>query len=64
MYAAKWEEGGSISYLYAYNDLLLSKEANDTASDFVRERIRATLLVERLQSHAAGERRGRSRKAG
>ena len=39
-YAAKWAEGGSISYLYSYTDLLLDEEANKTASDFVRERIR------------------------
>jgi cyclohexanone monooxygenase len=43
MYEAKWQEGGSISYLYSYNDLLLNKEANDTASDFVRDKIRATV---------------------
>jgi len=42
-YAAKWAEGGSISYLYAYNDLLVNKASNDTASDFVRERIRGTV---------------------
>ena len=42
-YAAKWAEGGSISYLYAYNDLLVNKASNDTASEFVRERIRATV---------------------
>jgi cyclohexanone monooxygenase len=43
MYASKWAEGGSISYLYAYTDLLLDKAANDTASEFVREQIRATV---------------------
>lgn len=43
MYEAKWGEGGSISYLYSYTDLLLNKEANDTASEFVREKIRATV---------------------
>ncbi|NKB59695.1 MAG: NAD(P)-binding protein [Alphaproteobacteria bacterium] len=42
-YEAKWAEGGSISFLFAYKDLLLNKEANDTASDFVREKIRATV---------------------
>ncbi len=40
-YEAKWEEGGSISFLYAYTDLLLNKDANDTASEFVREKIRS-----------------------
>ena len=39
-YESKWAEGGSISFLYTYKDLLVNKEANDTASDFVRERIR------------------------
>ena len=39
-YEAKWQEGGSISYLYAYTDLLVNKKANDTASEFVRNKIR------------------------
>ena len=43
LYEAKWAEGGSISYLYSYTDLLLNKKANDTASEFVREKIRATV---------------------
>ncbi len=34
-YEKKWQEGGSISFLYAYTDLLTNKAANDTASDFV-----------------------------
>jgi cyclohexanone monooxygenase len=40
VYEAKWEEGGSISFLYSFNDLLTNKQANDTASEFVREKIR------------------------
>src|SRR5262249_10694187 len=32
-YEAKWQEGGSISYLYAYTDLLVNKASNDTASE-------------------------------
>ena len=43
VYEDKWQEGGSISYLFAYKDLLLNKEANDTASNFVRDKIRATV---------------------
>ena len=39
-YESKWQEGGSISFLYSYTDLLLNKEANDTASEFVRQKIR------------------------
>src|SRR5271154_1545669 len=42
-YEAKWAEGGSISFLYSYTDLLLNKESNDTASEFVRQKIRATV---------------------
>jgi len=42
-YEAKWQEGGSISYLYAYTDLLVNKVSNDTASEFVRDKIRATV---------------------
>ena len=40
VYEAKWQAGGSISFLYAYNDLLVNKEANDTAAEFVRQKIR------------------------
>ncbi len=40
-YEKKWQEGGSISFLYAYTDLLTNKAANDTASDFVRNKIRS-----------------------
>ena len=43
IYEAKWQEGGSISYLFAYKDLLLNKSANDTASEFVRNKIRETV---------------------
>ena len=42
-YETKWQEGGSISYLYAYTDLLVNKESNDTASEFARNKIRATV---------------------
>ena len=40
LYEAKWQAGGSISFLFSYTDLLLNKEANDTASEFVRRKIR------------------------
>ncbi|MEO8145098.1 MAG: NAD(P)/FAD-dependent oxidoreductase [Betaproteobacteria bacterium] len=41
VYERKWAEGGSISFLYSYTDLLTSKEANDTAAEFVRNKIRS-----------------------
>jgi cyclohexanone monooxygenase len=41
LYEAKWAEGGSISFLYSFTDLLLNKESNETASEFVRRKIRA-----------------------
>jgi cyclohexanone monooxygenase len=40
-YERKWQEGGSISFLYSYTDLLTNKAANDTASEFVRNKIRS-----------------------
>jgi cyclohexanone monooxygenase len=46
-YEAKWQEGGSISYLYAYTDLLVNKDSNDTASEFARNKIRATVKDQR-----------------
>ena len=46
-YEAKWQEGGSISYLYAYTDLLVNKQSNDTASEFVRNKIRTTVKDKR-----------------
>ncbi|MFT6582221.1 MAG: cyclohexanone monooxygenase [Alphaproteobacteria bacterium] len=39
-YESKWRDGGSISFLYTYKDLLVNQEANDTASEFVRDKIR------------------------
>lgn len=46
-YEAKWQEGGSISYLYAYTDLLVNKQSNNTASEFVRNKIRAIVKDKR-----------------
>jgi cyclohexanone monooxygenase len=46
-YEAKWQEGGSISYLYSYTDLLVDKAANDTASEFVRNKIRGMVKDKR-----------------
>jgi cyclohexanone monooxygenase len=40
-YERKWAEGGSISFLYSYTDLLTDPEANETAAQFVRNKIRA-----------------------
>lgn len=41
IYERKWQEGGSISFLYSFTDLLTNKAANDTASEFVRNKIRS-----------------------
>ena len=40
IYERKWAEGGSISFLYSFTDLLTSEPANDTAAEFVRDKIR------------------------
>ncbi|WP_407175935.1 flavin-containing monooxygenase [Bradyrhizobium sp. STM 3562] len=37
-YEQRWQKGG-LTFMYAYNDLALSKAANDTAADFVRGKI-------------------------
>jgi len=42
-YEAKWAEGGSISFLYSFTDLLINRQSNETASEFVRRKIRATV---------------------
>ncbi len=47
-YESKWQEGGSISYLYTYNDLLVNKEANDTASEFARNKIRGLVKDQKV----------------
>jgi len=39
IYEARWEYGG-LPFLSSFNDLILSAEANDTAAEFVREKIR------------------------
>ena len=38
-YAARWQRGG-FGFLGAYNDLLLNRQANETAAAFARARIR------------------------
>jgi cyclohexanone monooxygenase len=41
VYEEKWGTGGNISFLYAYNDLLVNRQANETAAQFVRDKIRS-----------------------
>jgi cyclohexanone monooxygenase len=41
IFEEKWGRGGNISFLYAYNDLLMNKESNEAASEFVRNKIRS-----------------------
>jgi cyclohexanone monooxygenase len=63
IYEAKWGTGGNISFLYAYRDLLTSAEANETASEFVRQKIRsivrdpATAELLAPKSHPIGTKR-------
>ena len=47
-YEEKWAEGGSISFLYTYKDLLVDKKANDTAANFVRDKIRQTVKDQKV----------------
>ena len=40
-YEELWAEGGTIGFLSCYNDFLVDEEANETAAEFVREKIRS-----------------------
>ncbi|WP_158744076.1 NAD(P)/FAD-dependent oxidoreductase [Acidisphaera sp. L21] len=42
VYEGRWTTGG-IGIMAAYTDLIFNEQANDTAADFVREQIRATV---------------------
>jgi cyclohexanone monooxygenase len=42
IYEERWAAGGT-NFMAAFNDLILSQQANDTAADFVRNKIRATV---------------------
>jgi cyclohexanone monooxygenase len=54
VYEERWEEGG-LPFLGAFIDLLFNPEANDTASEFVRGKIREIVkdpeVAERLSPH-------------
>lgn len=41
-YSARWEQGGT-GFLATFSDVMRSREANETAAEFVRSRIRATV---------------------
>lgn len=40
-YESGWQNGNFIQLIYAYNDLMINKEANETICEFVREKIRS-----------------------
>ena len=42
-YEAAWQEGTIFSMLGAFNDTMVNAEANDTAAEFVRSKIRETV---------------------
>jgi len=41
-YQARWDRGG-LSFMSAFSDLLLNQESNDTAGEFLREKIRGAV---------------------
>lgn len=61
-YEARWQRGG-LTFMSAYNNLALDQAANDTAANFVREKIAATVkdteIAKLLQpnSHPIGSKR-------
>jgi cyclohexanone monooxygenase len=42
IYEERWA-GGGVNFMAAFNDLILDRQANDTAANFVRDKIRATV---------------------
>jgi len=50
-YQEKWDAGGGMPFLGLYTDLLLSREANDTVAEFIRERIRETVTDPAVAGH-------------
>ncbi len=42
-YETLWERGGSIGFLSSYSDFLVNEEANETAAEFVRDKIRSVV---------------------
>ena len=42
VYEARWQRGG-LGFLSAFADLIFDKEANDSAAEFIRAKIRATV---------------------
>ena len=63
VFTAAWERGGLFGISGAYTDIRSDQRANDTAAEFIRERIRATVrdpeLAERLSpnDHPFGTKR-------
>lgn len=43
MYEQAWQQGGLFTMLYQYNDLAFMVEANETAAEFIRSKIRQTV---------------------
>lgn len=42
-YERLWQRGGSIGFLSCYTDFLVNEDANESAAEFVREKIRTTV---------------------
>ena len=41
-FESKWENGG-VAFMASFKDLLFDKDANDTAAEFIRKKIRETV---------------------
>ena len=42
-FQAGWDDGNLVGLIGAFNDILFDQAANDTAADFIRDKIRATV---------------------
>ena len=52
IYESAWQEGGQ-AMLFAFTDLLTNKEANETAANFVRKKLRKLLKTKKLLKNYA-----------
>lgn len=43
LYERRWQQGGSVNFLSTFTDLMTNEESNETASEFVRRKIRETV---------------------
>ena len=64
IYEAAWQEGGFKFLLASFNDISVDRRANDTASEFIRNKIREIVQGPRGGREAGARSTTRSRRSG